>query len=342
MQESAALNSSIDAATRFLRDSQDDQGRWMDFHLYPGISDEWVTGYAGCAASVVANEQCAGMAQSAWRFLSRRQRGDGRWGYNLLTIGDGDSTAWGLRLAHEIGNGNSDQIERARGALAEHLRENGGVATYATEGPIRRLIEAPEEQSFQGWCGAHTCVTAVVAGTPHYRDQTHSYLCRAQREDGSWRAYWWCDHEYATAFAAEALAKSGIADHSARIERAAEWAINRFRASGFIATNDHPAGSPFATALGLRAVLLSPGVSAGVMRTVQAAVAWLFVRQLPDGSWASSARLRVPWPHDDRPDEYTEWIYGGRKEGSLIVDRNRIFTTATILTALQRVKDFRM
>src|SRR5215831_20344070 len=77
MKESAALNSSIDAAIKFLRDSQDDQGRWMDFHLYPGISDEWVTGYAGYAASAIPNKQCDVMARSAWKFLKRRQRDDG-------------------------------------------------------------------------------------------------------------------------------------------------------------------------------------------------------------------------------------------------------------------------
>lgn len=57
----------------------------------------------------------------------------------------------------------------------------------------------------------------------------------------------------------------------------------------------------------------------------------LATAQLPDGSWESSALLRVPLPDDQAPDRYSQWVMDGRKEGSLALDQQRVFTTATVL-----------
>ena len=53
-----------------------------------------------------------------------------------------------------------------------------------------------------------------------------------------------------------------------------------------------------------------------------------------DGSWASGARLRVPFPADTVPDAERTWVEGGSIEGALIVDARRVFTTATVVQAL--------
>jgi squalene cyclase len=289
----------------------------------------------------VPEARCRQIALKAWGLLRKRQRLDGRWGFNIRTIGDGDSTAWGLSLAYALGCEAREGLDSARTVLGEHVRENGGVSTYATDGPIRRLIEAPEEMSFRGWCGAHTCVTAAVACLPEYTSETHEYLRRVQRSDGSWGAYWWSDREYSTALATEALFRSGQAADASLIRHSAEWAAGNIGKYGCVRTTDHPAGSPFATACDLRTLLLAQELPEA-RKAAQVATTWLFLRQFSDGSWHSSARLRVPWPDDDQPDDYTEWVYGGRKEGSLIFDQNRTFTTATVLAALHRARELEL
>jgi squalene cyclase len=338
-QRSTGLRWAIDRALDYLLAARSAEGLWSDFHLYPGISDEWVTAYVATLLASTGDGPGAEAANSAWRQLQARQRPDGRWGYNIRTIGDGDSTAWGVRLATAVGAAGGANIALARQALNEHMRPNGGVATYATEGPIRRLIEAPDDLSFRGWCGAHTCVTAVVAALPELAEPTRAYLRGAQQEDGSWKSYWWCDHEYATTWAAEALACGHEAADRVRVQLAVRWAARRLRPYGFVATGDQPTGSPFATALCLRTLLLTEEPSE-VHQQVSDAAAWLFFRQRTDGSWSESARLRVPWPDETEPDLREEWIYGGRKEGSLIFDHRRAFTTVTVLSALHRVSNY--
>jgi hypothetical protein len=158
-------------------------------------------------------------------------------------------------------------------------------------------------------------------------------LHTTQAPDGGWPAYWWQDPEYATALAAEALA--GIEPDTGRVARAVAWGINRLSPQGYVATGDHPGGSPFATAWCLRLLLL--GRADGAVREAIAAVTdWLVRQQLPDGSWMSSARLRVPYPDDLDPNQFDRWVYHGAVQGSLVFDRQRAFTTATVLHALYR------
>ena len=58
--------------------------------------------------------------------------------------------------------------------------------------------------------------------------------------------------------------------------------------------------------------------------------------QLPDGSWPASARLRIPLTDCLEPDAVRSWELGGRIQGSLTVDHRRIFTTASVLSAITR------
>jgi hypothetical protein len=209
-----------------------------------------------------------------------------------------------------------------------------GIATYASDGPIRRFINLPPDRSLRGWCGSHPCVTAAVGALLDFYPQVRPYLRAVQGDDGSWRSYWWCEDEYATCLGAEALARSDEAEDAPRVERAVGWAGEHVNHAGFVATDKHPEGSPFATAWCLRTLLLAHDPVA-VREPVQAVTAWLVGQQRPDGCWTPSARLRVPQPDDEHPDRYQGWVYGGRIQGSVVFDQRAIFTTATVLKALQ-------
>jgi hypothetical protein len=324
----------VQPAVTFLLAARDSEGWWRDFHLAAGVSDEWVTGYVGTMLATVPDGRIADAVAAAWKLLqTRRHRANGTWGYNRFPPGDADSTGWALQLAHAIGENGSERARQASRSLAAHTRRDGGMSTYACEEPIRAFIHAPPTLGLEGWCGSHTCVSAALAALLDYRCRLRDYLHATQASDGGWPAYWWQDPEYATALAAEALAATG--QDPDRVARAVAWGMNRLSPQGFVATGDHPSGSPFATAWCLRLLLLGTA-DVAVRDAIARATDWLVQQQQADGSWASSARLRVPYPDDPDPNTFDRWVYHGTIQGSLVFDQHRTFTTATVLQALFR------
>jgi hypothetical protein len=168
-----------------------------------------------------------------------------------------------------------------------------------------------------GWASSHVCVSAAAAGIAGLKDdpQLVSFLRRKQKQTGEWQGYWWCDSEYATALALESL--NGTDDYARAAERAAGYAISR----------PMPA-SPFVQALRIR-ILLTCGCAVPA-DSADALAQW----QLPDGSWPSSARLRIPPPMLHHPSLLAAWDSSHKGFGSIVVDQNRIFTTATVVSAL--------
>ena len=87
---------------------------------------------------------------------------------------------------------------------------------------------------------------------------------------------------------------------------------------------------PFEQAFALRTLLLGSPESAEV--------AWMLGEltraQRPDGSWASSAPLRIPPPDVLDPDDVAGWVDGRLGGGSIQVDWAGCFTTAAVLIAL--------
>ena len=333
---SKTITESINSGINFLLAARDSQGWWKDFDLAAGASDEWVTSYIATMLATISDDQVASATNTAWQLLNtRRNRANGLWGYNRLTPGDADSTGWALQLARALGENNSSRARQALRSLAEHKRLDGGVCTYDTDKAIRAFIHAGVDRSFAGWCSSHTCVSAAIAALPEYRSQLMGYLYSTQESDGSWLPYWWHDPEYATALAAEAIDLNNPDEKHLAVNQALTWAIKRLEGQGFASTSHRPSGSPFATAWCLRLLLL--GKSYLIVREpIEKATKWLVQQQQADGSWVSSARLRVPLPEDLNPDQFDRWIYHGKIEGSIALDRQNVFTTATVVNALHR------
>jgi hypothetical protein len=184
---------------------------------------------------------------------------------------------------------------------------------------------------YDGWCSSHVCVTAAVAALG--LDPAHrAHLRAAQHEDGRWTGHWWDDDEYATACATAVLATdTAPASYDAAL-RGARWAAARIDADGAVCSAAHGGPSAFATALALSAVakvlaceddethpLLRPAL--------ERAANWLCEAQRADGSFAPSARLRVPAPSavDPLASPETTLTY---------LDRDATFTTAAVYAAL--------
>jgi hypothetical protein len=303
----------IHAAIAFLLGAQSHTGRWSDFALPAGPSDEWVTAFVGDRLLRVPSSSALTAARQAWLALTRRRGEEPGWGYNRLTPPDADSTAWALRLAGGLGLGNGERVVRARGFLCRHVLAEGGVTTYAARDPIRAYTRLAGDASFAGWQAPHSCVTAAAA--PIVGDPAVRHLAAQQHAAGNWTGYWWADDEYTTALAAEAHPQGRAA--------AASWAIQRVGGDGAV-RDEQGTPSPWATAWCLSTLALCgdrEAQEAGVR-----AREWLVGAQSGDGSWPASARMRVPMPAQ----------VDARAEPSRLatVDHNRVFTTAAVVASL--------
>ncbi len=327
------LETAVSRGHAFLLRTQHGEGWWADFWLSPGKSDGWVTAYAGGVVAAAGDAGSRSAACAAWQWLARRPSPG--WGYNGLTPDDADSTAWAIRLAEVVGAGHTERVARARALLATHVHPDGGVSTYGDDGAIRSFIGAPAGLRFDGWCRPQPCVTAAAAAGGLGDGAALRYLRAAQKDDGHWLSYWWCEDEYATAMAATALGRHGRdRDDNLRVAQAAAWAAGRLGSNGYAVSSVCPTGSPFATALALR-TLGHGGKGGDNAARARRAVDWLFEQQRPDGSWVSSAGLRVPYPGDTAPERHVGWKLGGTIEGAISLDQERIFTTATVVETLR-------
>jgi squalene cyclase len=318
------------AGTNFLLESRTGDGLWQDFsgaletpagfRASFGPSDEWVSAYVACSLAGAPGLTARQAAQRAWLLLVERRMPIGGWGYNRWAPVDGDSTAWGLRLARAVGATPTPAARLGWLTVERHRLPDGGIATYLeTDCPKPEASSLiPPDGSHAGWCStSHPCVTAATAGLGDA--SARALLRRAQRADGSWASYWWLDDEYATALAAESLTGSASAADRAGVQAAVSWALERI-ASGSVED------SPFGTALALRTLALrrdDSGIRKAIVRTVR----WLIERQDPDGGWASSARLIAPRPDVTDRDSSPVGLLA-------TVDDARSFTAATVLSAL--------
>lgn len=309
----------VSRSISWLLDAQSAEGWWTDFLLAPGRSDEWVTGYVAAnladARGVTGQDEAIETAiERAWSALAGRSaaRDGGGWAYNRFVPRDSDSTAWALRCALAAGRADDPQYARALDGFGEFV-SGDGVATYGKADPIRMFIGADEERSFAGWTAPHACVTAAAAQVPQLRPVVLEALHRMQAPDGSWSSYWWASTAYASALACRAVEPT-------ERKRVGEWGADQRTTSAFDLAG-----------------LLSISVDAGRSASERDARAdELAQQQLPDGSFAGSALLRVPDPHQRRPEDVSQWTRGGRVEGAEVVDDRRIFTTATAVSAWAR------
>jgi hypothetical protein len=217
---------------------------------------------------------------------------------------------------------------------------NGGIATYASPGPIRRSMGLGEEVSIDGWCQAHTEVTAAaglafeLAGSPWSTDAEAAwgFVAPRQCDDGAWRSYWWADDLYPTAQAV-VLAKAGRPTRHRRgtATRAARWAERRQSIDGAWGRDSNGGiPLPFLTALGVIILASAPGFDDRLVAGVEA----LLRCQEADGGWASGPVLRIPPPHVVEPRKVAGWREEALGTGVVISDRARLYTTATVLSAL--------
>lgn len=350
LASSARLDTAISRAEDFLLSAQDANGGWRDFLLPAGLSDGWVTGYVGEALTGGEDRgRLMPAVHLAWRFLHTVETPLGGWSYNAKVPGDADSTLWGLRFAEAIGEAGTPLAERAYAFLDGHVRNDGGISTYADAGPIRDYTGMPVFVPFDGWVRSHVCVSAAGANLARRPDGLIDYLLSRQEEDGGWSGYFWFDREYATGEAVSALSRFEREDRriQAAIEAAAEWLTRRVAQ---LAAADGRVKPTFALACAARAlanVVRTQDAQDALAQAADSLVEW----QRETGSWGLSARLRVPPPYAIVPQEDATWTrWEGLPPGTsspaevlaatftnFSPDHRGLFSAATALRALRAI-----
>ena len=226
----------------------------------------------------------------------------------------------------------SERVQQALNFLNQHLDKNGGLATYI-EKLARPYVEKkyqypPDSVSVEGWCSAHPCVSAAATNLKDFGEKTFDFLRQTQRSDGSWQGYWWQNDEYTTALATKALARKKNTQDNRRVQLTIEWAKKRIKPNGAVYSTVRGNDSPFATALCVQILNLADGKQE-TETLLNQAIKWLIQNQLSDGSWESSAMFRLPKPGNVNPE---------LPPCHNFPDDKRLFTSATVLTALSEVK----
>jgi len=330
------ISEAISSAIGFLLCSRDGQGLWSDFRLPVGESSGWVTGFVGSVLAGSGDDRVIRETKNVWNVFAAQKlfTGHGGWGYNLLTPEDADSTVWGIRFALSLGLDGKFRTKAAEEFLLKHWLTDGGITTYILEKELRKLIGATPEEDIRGWTGSHLCVTAAAAGIPGFSSILLPYILEHQLPAGNWNGYWWSDSAYATALATEALLVAGMTEHRDAIDRAFSWAMQHFGREAFVSNDIFREGSPFATALALKTLLLAGEVDKTHEKS-GAVARWLISRQQDNGSWQPSALLQVPPPFMKIPVDPGSWPDGkGAAWGTVVTDHRSLFTTAAVLDSL--------
>lgn len=271
--------------------------------------------------------------RETWNKLGwRRLSGHGGWGYNSNAMEDADSSIWCLRLVNSLGVGKLMRAQMATDFILRHKSEDGGFSTYTTDiFSVNSFLG-----DISGWIQTHTCITAAGAVLPQFNNLLCQYLIRNQLTDGLWKAYWWIDDSYVTAFSVDALLMNENKDYKKHYDKALEWIKNRFDDNGYIINEKLPNGSPFSTTLGLRIVSM-PDKGIKEKEILKRGIQWLKSQQADDGSWESSAFMRVPPMNLKDPElfDYVDWNDDMDKNwGVITCDQHRLYTTTTVLYTL--------
>ena len=272
-------------------------GWWQDFEVPVGVSDQWVTAYVLWKLGDVPPGLLD--AQCIGTACERlRACGAAAGGWGYHGGTPIDADSTSLAILALRAHG----IKVPEGAavfVAACQTAEGGVATYPAG-----------SEPGGSWTRAVCDVTAValmaaLRGTPG-EGAAAAYLARSRGDDGCWPAFWWHSSLYPTHLAL----REGSIEPDCRLTTT---------------LNDYAAIGAFETAL-----LLDCCHSLGLKVRVKRLIRDLLDQQTDDGAWPPSALLRLTHPGVEAPAAAID-------AGPSYLDRQAIFTTATVVAALARL-----
>jgi squalene-hopene/tetraprenyl-beta-curcumene cyclase len=340
-----SLSKSIDRARKFIFGNLGLDGFWSDFLTLAGESVFWVSGYVG--SSLISGGSSSGereLLEKTCASMLRCQNLDGGWGYGYGVPSDGDSTSWCLLFLSKLIDRNREELRRALAFLLKHQSPfDGGFRTYAEPRAVGRFMRVDESVSFEGWGSSQMCVSAVAAQalmenrSPKFVEEVLSYIRDGQSIQGYWNSYWWTGKLYATSHSLRALNLRGERADVNRIMSGQRWiAQTQLPDGSWTDSTIQESGWAFSTALAVSGLIAGPKVD--FEPQVKNGVRWLLEHQLLDGSWVSNHILRIPFPWSKDPWNQQSWKVDGKAVSAVIRDHRRLFTAATVFTALSQYK----
>jgi squalene cyclase len=330
-----SLSSAIESAIHFLEVWQWPGGYWIDFELEIGMSSQWVTAYiAHCLARADASSRSLSPALD---WLLRTQHKEGGWGYNRDIPPDGDVTANVLLFLAEYGRsilGEEELFRVADTLLTYRSALDGGFITYLSR--TKKLGGGKPKFFFEGsgWCISHLSVTALAAVSLYAVNPTKyavvleaaaGYIRQRQNPAGYWDDYWWLDRIYGTYWASRFLHMLG---YQTDTSHAVDWLVSINQGGNAWGNGLGDEVSPYHTAFAISTLMLLQD-HPHLERLIQNGINWLLRNQRTDGSWISIPILLNPVP-----ETHTPWQSTDASCCQAIADQYRLFTTATVLSAL--------
>lgn len=328
------LVTASDRALAYVTGQQNEDGSWQEIYNNAGLSNVWATGYIASHLGALAPEAVA----AAGRFLQTHRQPEG-WGYNTDWIADTDSTTCALLTLHATDQLPAPDLTR----WLSWQQPDGGFSTYADHNALRRSLDYGVDD-VRGWTQSHPCVSALayhlLSQVPGYDESAcrlEAYLL-TQRRANLWDSYWWTSEIYATTYVLRGRWRrhgpDALAWHTLAALLGQQHADGSFR-------DAYTAGSAFYTALVLSTLAAHPAVLARYRVEAEAAGRWLLAHQFTDGSFASTAALRIPAPHVRDVRRITDWQYAHRMTNIRTDDFMRLFSTAVAAQALRSYHSLR-
>ncbi len=326
------LEKACSNALEFIMKNRNPNSMWNDFITPAGESEDWPTGYIGYILSNLQNrdDNLVNILKEIGNKLIKNQGLDGGWGYHYGVPPDTDSTANCLLFLENIGISSDEIINNGIRFLIKHQTPNGGFSTYRNPRPILRYINFPANSSCDGWCSEHLCVTPMALNAiikfnknefSENVNNAYKIICEKQTVNGSWPAYWWTEDYYSTYYCSKVLGYINKEEYNQRILKSCEWTSKNQNTDGGWVNSTVNISCPFYTALAVKTLLIVPD---RFEVNIQNGIKYLIKSQKDDRSWIGFPKMRIPHPKDIDPSQ----------PQSECEDHNRLFTTATVLSAL--------
>lgn len=332
VQPNNSLKDTIDNGLKYLAYNAK-EGFWTDFMTSAGRGKTWISGYVG--VQLAEHNFMPELLKIVLSNISKTGS------YNDSVMQDADSTTFLVGL-HQAINGNIP------GTLIDSWLKfqisDGSWATYRNEAELRQVLDLETDISVQGWLSGHPCVSAaaalVLANVPNLRsqyDKTVSQLVDLV-QNNRLRTYWWTSDVYVQVFTLLAFCKADSVTPTIKAQLLESIIVQQNPAGFWKNPNDNEA-SAFYTALGLKALIAYQAENHSV--EIENTVRWLQNHQTTDGSWKTSRILRIPATDVLSPALVKHWRNSSFGVNALSDDHNRVFTTATIVSALADYQKYR-
>jgi hypothetical protein len=321
-----SLDEIIDSGVRYLKNNLDSGSWWNDFVTSAGLGKEWVTAYAGLQIYKIDE---AKNVLSSISYVLANSYGS----FNSTITEDADSLNFLLAFRKAVhGHCDSQLLDR----WLSFMNDQGGWSTYKDSLSLRTRLTLEDSVDLSGWTSPVLCVTAASAYILSFfpdiylkRDKSINYLIANTNSDGSLDSYWWTSSIYSTAFTILALSKTE--KHSGHCLKCCEWIVNQQAQNGSWKHAENQE-SEFYTALA--AIALMEANFGTYYQLIEKSIKWLCLNQTEDGSWKSGRILQIPATDVRDPSKIRRWRKSSFGVNVIIDDHNRIFTSSTVLNAL--------